>query len=304
LRFTAVWIPLWSTFYLFADGPARAWAPQLYFLSFLPVLGVFVWVMTVARMRGSRAVTFQIAAWMPILITGLVRVVSALGATAVPLELQLEQHMSIALEIIITSLGVADRFLVIKHERDQAKADAARHKQEAGHDPLTGLLNRRGLEQRFAMLLAGGFSAMAIIDLDLFKHVNDTHGHATGDEVLRAVAQVLAADDQTLAVRWGGEEFLLLLAGTDIAARAERRRMAIPVRVATAVPCLTQFVTASMGLVEQIPLDATDVSFDDLYDHCDRLLYEAKVRGRNRTRFGLAGQLALKPFMTAAAATA
>ena len=145
-------------------------------------------------------------------------------------------------------------------------------------------------------------------DLDDLEGVGEDHltgsGHATGDEVLRAVAQVLAADDQTLAVRWGGEEFLLLLAGTDIAARAERRRMAIPVRVATAVPCLTQFVTASMGLVEQIPLDATDVSFDDLYDHCDRLLYEAKVRGRNRTRFGLAGQLALKPFMTAAAATA
>jgi len=294
LRFSGVWIPLWSTFYLFADGPARAWAPSLYFLSFVPVLGVFAWVMTVARLRGSRAVNFQIAAWLPILITGAVRIVTALGLTAKPLELQFEQHLSIALEVIITSLGVADRFLVIKRERDQAMAEAHDHQLAADHDPLTGLLNRRGLEQRFAMLMASGFSAMAIIDLDHFKHVNDTHGHATGDDVLRAVAQVLAADDQTLAVRWGGEEFLLLLAGTDIAARAERRRLAIPVRVATAVPCLNQLVTASMGLVEQIPQDGADVAFTDLYDHCDRLLYEAKLRGRNRTRFGLAGQLALK----------
>lgn len=293
LRGSGVWIVLWSTIYLFADGPARAWAPSLYFLSFVPVLGVFTWVMTVARLRGSRAVNFQIAAWLPILITGAVRVVTALGLTAAPLELQFEQHLSIALEVIITSLGVADRFLVIKRERDQAKAEARHHQLEAGQDPLTGLFNRRGLEQRFAMLLASGFSAMAIIDLDHFKQVNDTHGHATGDDVLRAVAHVLAADDQTLAVRWGGEEFLLLLAGTDIAARAERRRLAIPVRVATAVPSLNRLVTASMGLVEQIPQDGADVAFTDLYNHCDRLLYEAKLRGRNRTRSGLAGQLAL-----------
>ena len=294
LRFSGVWIPLWSIFYLYAGGPLRGWVPPLYFLSFVPVLIVFAWIMTVARMRGSRAVNFQIAAWLPMLITGLVRIVSALGVTAAPLELQLQQHLSIALEVIITSLGVADRFLVLKRERDAAQAAASRHEIAAGHDPLTGLLNRRGLEKRFAMLLASGFSAMAIIDLDLFKHVNDTHGHATGDDVLRAVAQVLAADEQTLAVRWGGEEFLLLLAGNDIAARAERRRLAIPVRVATAVPSLNQLITASMGLVERIPRDGSDVSFNDLYDQCDRLLYEAKLRGRNRTRYGLAGQLALK----------
>ncbi|WP_428332268.1 sensor domain-containing diguanylate cyclase [Novosphingobium sp.] len=301
LRLTGVWIPLWSTFYLFADGPLRAWATPLYFMSFLPVFGVFAWVMTVARLRGSRAINFQIAAWAPMLITGLIRVATGMGATAAPLELQFEQHLSIALEVIITSLGVADRFLLLKRERDEAKAEAHRHRQEADHDPLTGLLNRRGLEQRFAMLLASGFSAMAIIDLDLFKMVNDTHGHATGDDVLRAVAHVLAADDQTLAVRWGGEEFLLLLAGTDIAARAERRRLAIPVRVATDVPSLNRLVTASMGLVERIPRDGSDLSFSDLYNHCDRLLYEAKLRGRNRTRYGLAGQLALKPAITAKA---
>jgi diguanylate cyclase (GGDEF)-like protein len=294
LRFTGVWIPLWTVFYLYADGPARAWAPPLYFLSFVPVLAVFAWIMTVARLRGSRAVNFQIAAWLPILITGAVRVVTALGATAAPLELQLEQHLSIALEVIITSLGVADRFLVIKRERDQAMAQALHHQLEATHDPLTGLLNRRGLEQCFATLQARGFTAMAIIDLDHFKQINDTHGHAVGDDVLRAVAQVLAPDDQTLAVRWGGEEFLLMLAGNAVAVRAERRRLAISVRVATAVPSLNRLVTASMGLVEQRDR-GSELSFTALYDQCDRLLYEAKLGGRNRTVSGLAGQTTLAP---------
>ncbi len=284
LRGTAAWIPLWTCVYLFAGGMARPWAPTAYFASFIPVLGVFIWAMAVALGRGSRAVKFQIAAMLPLMLTGTIRVVSSLGLTGAPLELQFEQHVSIALEVIITSFGVADRFLAIKRERDQAMVQAQLHAFQAGHDPLTGLLNRRWLETQFTALQASGFGAMAIIDLDHFKQVNDTHGHAVGDSVLRAVADALCPDEQTLAVRLGGEEFLLLLTGTDVKARAERRRQAIPIQIATSLHGLDHIVTASMGLVEQVPSGGPDLSFQELYEHCDRLLYEAKTAGRNRMR--------------------
>jgi diguanylate cyclase (GGDEF)-like protein len=101
--------------------------------------------------------------------------------------------------------------------------------------------------------------------------------------VLRAVAEALEPDPDTLAIRMGGEEFMLLLRGKDTANRAERRRQAIAVRVSTQVPGLDRVVTASMGMVEQPQGGEVRADFATLYGHCDRLLYEAKHTGRNRT---------------------
>lgn len=281
LRRSGLWVVGWSVVYLAAGGPLRPYAAPLYYASFLPLIALFIWVMAVARIRGSRAVYFQIAAWLPFMLTGGVRVISNLGATDVPLELQVEQHIALALEIVITTLGVADRLLIIRRERDRAWAEARTLQARAERDPLTGLLNRRGVEERFQELYLVGFRAMAVIDLDRFKDVNDSHGHAVGDEVLRAVAEALAPDGETVAVRMGGEEFLLLMSGDGSADEAERRRQAIPTRIAARVPGLDRMVTASMGFVEQ-PDDALRADFALLYAHCDRLLYEAKAAGRNR----------------------
>jgi len=283
LRLTAVWIPCWTAFYLLADGPLRSWAAPLYFLSFIPVLGIFTWVMTAAKRRGSRAVNFQIAAWLPIMLVGAIRILSMLGLTGSVLELQLEQHAALGLEVIITTLGAADRFVTMRRQRDRAWAQSRRFEELAERDPLTGLFNRRGVEERFAELHADGFDTMAVIDLDNFKQVNDLHGHAKGDDVLRAAALALAPDEDTLAMRMGGEEFILLLRGKDVLARAERRRQAIALRIAAEVDGLERVVTASMGLVQHPPGGAIMCDFSVLYSHCDRLLYEAKRAGRNRT---------------------
>jgi len=283
LRLTAAWIPCWTAFYLLADGSLRSWAAPLYFASFIPVLGVFTWVMAAARRRGSRAVNFQIAAWMPIMLVGATRILSMLGLTGSLLELQLEQHAALGLEVIITTLGAADRFVTIRRQRDRAWAQSRRFEELAERDALTGLFNRRGVEERFTELHADGFDTMAVIDLDNFKQVNDLHGHAKGDEVLRAAALALAPDEDTLAMRMGGEEFILLLRGKDVLARAERRRQAIALRIAAEVGGLERVVTASMGLVQHPPGGTLKCDFSALYSHCDRLLYEAKRAGRNRT---------------------
>ncbi|MCB2059185.1 MAG: diguanylate cyclase [Novosphingobium sp.] len=283
MRGLALWIPAWTCFYLFAGGGLRALASPLYFASFIPVLGLFIWVMTVAKLRGSRAVNFQIAAWTPIMVAGTIRMVSSIGLTDAPLEMQMAQHLSIAFEVVVASLGVADRFLVIRRQRDRAQKQSRAFAELAERDPLTGLLNRRAVEERFEELKAEGFRTMAVIDLDHFKKVNDNYGHAKGDDVLRATAHALQSDDDTLSVRLGGEEFLLLLRGKNTAARAEQRRQAISSRVAANVPGLDRMVTASMGLVEHSLGSLMRADFATLYAQCDRLLYEAKEAGRNRT---------------------
>jgi diguanylate cyclase (GGDEF)-like protein len=283
LRCVALWVPPWTLFYLFADGPLRPYAAPVYLATFLPLIALFAWVMVVALRRRSRAVLFQIAAWTPMMITALIRIFSALGATDAPVEMLLEQHLAMGVEVIVTSLGALDRLMAIRRERDIAVAEARVLIESAERDPLTGLYNRRALERRFPDMRAGGFHAMALLDLDRFKQINDTFGHVKGDAVLKAVADALAPDGDTLAARLGGEEFLILLRGKDVAGRPARRRQAISTRVAAQVPGLDSLVTASMGMVE-LPADGSlQNELAPLYARCDHLLYEAKAAGRNRT---------------------
>ena len=283
MRATASWIAAISLAYVAAPEALRAIAPRLYFGGFIPVLAVFTWVMAVALRRRSRAACFQLVAWLPIMLVGLARVVVNAFSTTATLDADWAQHLSVVAEVLVVTLGVADRFMTLRIERDGARSQVLALASEAKSDALTGLTNRRALQQRFATLRDDGFTTMGVIDLDHFKSINDTHGHATGDAVLRAVAAALAPDEDTVAVRYGGEEFILLLRGPDAAERAERRRAAIPARVAAAVHGLDRMVTASMGLVEQSPEVGQNRNFAALFAHCDRLLYEAKHNGRNRT---------------------
>ena len=144
-------------------------------------------------------------------------------------------------------------------------------------------MNRRAIEPRFADLRKAGFNTVAVLDLDHFKALNDRHGHAKGDEALCAAAQALSPDGDCLAVRLGGEEFMLVLRGKDARRRAEQRRQAISQRVAAGVGGLDCLVTASMGLIELPRYKMDEVGFQRLYSIADRLLYEAKEGGRNRT---------------------
>jgi diguanylate cyclase (GGDEF)-like protein len=279
LRCMGPWVIVWSYVYLFTGDPVRPFSAPLYLASYLPIIALFAWTMTTAVNRGSRAIVYQIIAWTPMMVTGVIRIVSSLGIFETPIELMLEQHVSIGFEVLVTSMGVADRFMAMKRQRDSALAHTKILEGLAERDPLTGLYNRRGIEERFAGLSHEGFDTMAVLDLDHFKVINDTMGHATGDAVLQEVAKALMPDRDTLAVRIGGEEFLLLLRGADAAERAERRRASIPPRIAAGIPGLERLVTASMGMVTC----TTPVRFAELYAQCDRLLYKAKAAGRNRT---------------------
>lgn len=160
----------------------------------------------------------------------------------------------------------------------------------AATDPLTGLLNRRSFKAMCQHELArmrrnGQSGSLIIIDLDHFKLINDQYGHPVGDQVLQDVTSALrqGARESDLLVRWGGEEFLLLLPGCELdqaikTADGLRQRIADLVFTAGTV----EFgVTASFGVSILQPNKSE--AFNDSYRSADQALYAAKQSGRNRT---------------------
>lgn len=156
-------------------------------------------------------------------------------------------------------------------------------------DPLTGLLNRRGMMDRFDKEIArqvrqNGELGLLLLDLDLFKQVNDLHGHATGDLALCATANVLHSSQRSYdhAGRWGGEEFLLLLPACseqDLMAIAERIRESVQaLRIETGTRCVT--FTVSIGAHHS----NSPQTLDAMLQQVDKALYAAKDAGRNCVR--------------------
>ncbi|MBV8500862.1 MAG: diguanylate cyclase [Paucibacter sp.] len=160
----------------------------------------------------------------------------------------------------------------------------------ATRDELTGLLNRRHmqtlLEQEAQRCLRGGHGyCLALIDLDHFKAINDRFGHGAGDAVLREFAAIglTVIRGADVLARWGGEEFVLMLAETRMpAARAgvERLRHAIETITLSHEGHEISF-TLSAGLTESHPRE----DLGQTLERADKLLYKAKSEGRNRVVF-------------------
>jgi diguanylate cyclase (GGDEF)-like protein len=161
-------------------------------------------------------------------------------------------------------------------------------------DSLTGLPNRRALFERFELELARARRqqeplTVCVVDLDHFKQINDSHGHAVGDEVLQYASRVLRGQlrDVDLLGRIGGEEFVIVLPDTDAAAahRAlERCRIALAASdVKLEESTATLHITASFGVYCARVDDASSVP--QLMARADEALYVAKRDGRNRLAF-------------------
>jgi diguanylate cyclase (GGDEF)-like protein len=155
---------------------------------------------------------------------------------------------------------------------------------EARIDSLTGLANRRALEEILAAEISRAHRfahqlAVVLLDLDRFKEINDSFGHAAGDVMLRAVSRLLtslARQGDTVA-RWGGEEFVVVLPETDLAGAqrfAERLRRTIEAHSVGDMK-----TSASCGVATMVPEDTVE----ELLGAADQALYQAKSNGRNRT---------------------
>ena len=174
-------------------------------------------------------------------------------------------------------------------EASAALARAYSHREAelgASTDALTGLPNRRYFDEYVGLLAkrrrAGDAVGVLMVDIDKFKLLNDRHGHAVGDEVLRAVASaiVAAVREDDVPARFGGEEFVVLLRNPG-PARRRRGRRAHPHRGARPGPASARRpgVSVSVGVAVA---DGPDEPIEELLEIADRALYRAKRAGRDR----------------------
>lgn len=179
-------------------------------------------------------------------------------------------------------------FIAVKQDISARKEVELELRRLAATDTLTGLANRRHFLDQMALALARCQRhdtpiALLMLDLDFFKQVNDQYGHATGDEVLRHVAGIMAASLRRIDLlgRLGGEEFAILLPDTDVEGAtefAERLRQETATHPAS-TPTGEIRITISIGVT---PFLADDAHVDTILARADRALYRAKGNGRNR----------------------
>ncbi|MFB9376150.1 diguanylate cyclase [Kineococcus gynurae] len=191
---------------------------------------------------------------------------------------------------VTLTLAVTGIIVWLGHERDRAAA--ALHR-AATTDPLTGLLNRRGLDLAHRRLVAEPTGrtrpvlAVVVVDIDHFKSVNDRRGHEIGDEVLVTVARVLRESCRAgsdAVVRLGGEELAWLARWPSAEATVEAAER-LRAEIARVTATTTEAVTVSAGVAADVPgptHDETDLA--RLLNRADQALYCAKQEGRDRVR--------------------
>jgi diguanylate cyclase (GGDEF)-like protein len=247
-----------------------------------PVVGAVpafgqVWTVAVSRV-GASAIE-RLLPWL-ILVLGL-----GLAAGVAAALRNANRRRDSALHELKLSLG---RVELVNQDLELAHAEAERRSRE---DPVTGVFNRRHFTEMLTEEMKrpptpGPAAGVLLLDLDHFKRVNDEHGHLTGDAVLRATAQRIAATMRSsdCLARWGGEEFAVLAPGIgaeDLSVLAERIRSSLADQEVE-VGQLSIPLTLSVGgvlICEQLETPEAVVAAADL------ALYEAKDAGRNRVRF-------------------
>ena len=191
---------------------------------------------------------------------------------------------NVVLVTVVMSLTSGLNHYYFSRERSRAESQLVAAQEQARTDPLTRLANRRGMVEALAAAPTDRPYAMALVDLDRFKEVNDTLGHAHGDTVLAEIAGILhdAVGELGIVSRWGGEEFLVLMTDVPLPAAVagiERAREAVESLVTAEGG--SAGVTISAGLAAASP----GLSWETTVRVADALLYDAKDAGRNRVRY-------------------
>jgi diguanylate cyclase (GGDEF)-like protein len=260
------------------DFPART----LYHLLHMPgSIAVATVTITMIR-RKSHSIRSFILAWAAPVAFGIERVLRGMDLYYLPQWLDYLLFVALAIQAVVMTVAIALQAEWIRRERDRARFLANKATDEAMHDALTGLPNRRDFDR--TSWKCGDF--LAIVDIDHFKRVNDTYGHDAGDCVLQAVGRALCeSQSQGLvqrAWRLGGEEFALRIKAPSIeqaALAANRVRTAVGAEVQSSVADLDGTVTASAGLA------IINDEWRQSYRAADAALYQAKAGGRDRLSY-------------------
>jgi diguanylate cyclase (GGDEF)-like protein len=255
-------------------------------------------ILAVILMFGMFGLSIRQILWLGAYVLALFGSVMALMARRDPAHYEPGAEAVYFAMLCIMVTGVALLTLRLHHMRDRLRrqkleleAALAHIHRLATHDDLTGLVNRRHMQdllenERLRMDRSGQDWCVAMLDLDHFKAVNDRHGHAIGDEALRALsrqAHTLIRRTDVLS-RWGGEEFVLLLPNTSLGMaqvsldRLREHFHATPL----AVHDVSLALSFSAGLTEHVRGETVAQTLE----RADRLCYLAKSQGRNRVERG------------------
>lgn len=207
-----------------------------------------------------------------------------------PLESIIHTLASKTEEISVSTQRFQSRIDEAQAEIEALKAELDKTRQDARVDPLTGLFNRRVFEAELSTLLHGeakGGVTLVMVDVDHFKKFNDTYGHLMGDKVLQYVGKLLmeTCKQPMLPVRFGGEEFAVLMPATTVNDASElanflrEKIQAIRIKQKKSGEVISS-ITASFGIAQNQPGE----TIENLVERADKALYAAKENGRNQVQ--------------------
>ncbi|GAB3012284.1 GGDEF domain-containing protein [Bowmanella dokdonensis] len=184
-----------------------------------------------------------------------------------------------------STLDFSAALVTAEKEIAELRAQLKASQQDALYDALTGLHNRRYLEDEFRVMQADKGTCLIMVDIDHFKSINDEYGHQMGDRVLKSVAKKLqdSCRDNAMAFRFGGEEFAVLMQGSQLGQaihKADVMRRTIEKMTVSdrRTGKILKGITASFGVAEF----KNGMRQSDLLEQADKQLYQAKTLGRNR----------------------
>ncbi len=216
------------------------------------------------------------------------------GEPSLPLESVIHALSSHTKSISETARQFQERMHAAQAEIQSLKEELNKTRQDARVDPLTNLFNRRAFDSELEQLVGSNsdeiISSFILVDIDHFKRFNDTYGHLMGDKVLQYVGKLLkdACPEPMLPVRFGGEEFAVLMPGTskekasEIAEQVRQKIQAIRIKQKKSGEIISS-ITASFG-VSQLN---TDETAEQLVERTDKALYKAKDSGRNQVQISI-----------------
>ncbi|MHB1214272.1 MAG: sensor domain-containing diguanylate cyclase [Thiobacillus sp.] len=251
--------------------------------------GVMLFLGAISVHAGQKAAKYFLIAAITGMVGGMLTTLSVWGF--IPHNSWTFRAVEIGMLVDATLLALA-----LGHQFRVGQEEKLRAERLAQLDPLTSLNNRRAFYDRTSPPWSHAIrhqhaTSIMLLDIDRFKQINDNQGHAHGDAVLKAIADILrqSVRQGDVLARWGGEEFIVFLPETTLdeaTALAERLRVAI---AGMRIPCETgaTTITASFGIAQQANHPS---SLDALIAAADECLYTSKQQGRNRVSGSLANQ--------------
>ncbi len=249
---------------------------QIYLLGFVPVPIIFLTYLWTAWRRKDPYLGYFLLAWSGPLISVALRMSHGYGLLPYHVLIENSTLLALAFEALVSSLAIGHRVRLLAQARDRAENAEASAMVMADTDPLTGLLNRRAFLR--SLLERQNHWTLVLLDIDHFKRVNDSLGHAGGDDAITSIAAVMLenAPDGALVARMGGEEFAIGYL-TDTAHVFDADKLLASVR-AIHLPEGYR-ITASVGVANRLVESENDWKI--LYRAADMALYRAKSNGRD-----------------------